>query len=572
MADGGRGGGGSSHDVSAARYLRDLGTFRRRSAWTRVGFLASGAGLVVAAALFYSGGVAPIRHAVRQARGGMADVEKLLADAGDATSGYLEDRGMVGTEAENLRYSALEFCDLSLLDDLDVDRGLRDELWQRYINLIESMWDVGQLEGISETETKDEFANLNEGLEGVAADVASTNRLVTGWYQWVLWGAVAVVGLQTLLCVCFMWEVFATGFGVKTDDAFVRCVRNGIIMPVFSFFSILSWLFATMILFGAISASDICIDPDGNMRTALAGLEGEKKYSTALFSYLNYFIDCDNTTKPELIPATVNRVSSALNSVQNMTEYFATETDMIVHACGRTGADLFGRLTTVVHDDLHALNDIALGSVELLQCSNFNSVYTDTAHKALCVDVFDGLVWTFSTQLAIAICAMTMITLRAARWNVDKDLRRTRPNANRSPKRWGTQPRGGTTSSVSLHLRRPSSASLHLRRPRRNSDNTPKPPGAPIVNGAAAAAVAAGEVASAAVPNGDFIDDAPSSFSPYAGEEGYQHRLDSGFSSDSTFEGDPLGNSAVEDDPFGNSILEHDPLRNSTFEDEYDAL
>ena len=82
---------------------------------------------------------------------------------------------------------------------------------------------------------------------------------------------------------------------------------------------------------------------------------------------------------------------------------------------------MIGSLSGLVHTELHGIEELFAGLMDLMSCSTFNPLYSSAAYDALCINGVDGLNWMFGTQLAVAICAMIMITLRSAR-RESKDL------------------------------------------------------------------------------------------------------------------------------------------------------
>jgi len=63
---------------------------------------------------------------------------------------------------------------------------------------------------------------------------------------------------------------------------------------------------------------------------------------------------------------------------------------------------------------MHSVYDILIEVRELMQCQNFNPIYTATAYDAVCLSGVGGLSWIFFTSLTMAFSSMTMVTLRVA--------------------------------------------------------------------------------------------------------------------------------------------------------------
>jgi hypothetical protein len=67
--------------------------------------------------------------------------------------------------------------------------------------------------------------------------------------------------------------------------------------------------------------------------------------------------------------------------------------------------------------------------VEYFSCSNFNSVYSTVAYDALCYNGNAGLSAITITQFIILLCAMVMLTLRAAFYEVVDESELVEPRA-----------------------------------------------------------------------------------------------------------------------------------------------
>jgi len=197
-------------------------------------------------------------------------------------------------------------------------------------------------------------------------------------------------------------------------------MRNNIVLPLFFFFTILSWLFACLFLLAAISGSDFCVDPDSATLTLLEERVAKEEYSAVIGDYFSYFVTCKGDEKPMEIPEEADLVFDALGALHNFTDYVSSEESVAEDICTPFGVDLVSSLSEIVHGELHDVSRLFNGIIELMQCSTFNPLYSTATYQALCINGVDGLNWMFGTQLAVAICSMTMITLRASRHEGDE--------------------------------------------------------------------------------------------------------------------------------------------------------
>jgi hypothetical protein len=63
---------------------------------------------------------------------------------------------------------------------------------------------------------------------------------------------------------------------------------------------------------------------------------------------------------------------------------------------------------------IHGLFDVLTGVRGVMECENFNPIYTTFVYDAICNSGVAGVSWVFFTSLSMAIFSMMMITLRVA--------------------------------------------------------------------------------------------------------------------------------------------------------------
>ena len=88
--------------------------------------------------------------------------------------------------------------------------------------------------------------------------------------------------------------------------------------------------------------------------------------------------------------------------------------DFLVKRCGETGPSALLSALELTDVTMHGMYDIILEIRELMQCQNFNPIYTSTTYDAVCESGVGGLSWVFFTSLSMAIFSMAMVTLRIA--------------------------------------------------------------------------------------------------------------------------------------------------------------
>jgi len=87
---------------------------------------------------------------------------------------------------------------------------------------------------------------------------------------------VAISVIIIALVVCMLVGVFFAWKGVT--NCVTKLLQYAIIWPLFVFFLVLSWIFATLFLTASLAGSDFCYDPDQYVQTLLdqrsSGFEG----------------------------------------------------------------------------------------------------------------------------------------------------------------------------------------------------------------------------------------------------------------------------------------------------------
>jgi len=407
-------------EEESRRYLDSMRQFNRRVRLIRTIFLLAGVGMLVSTALFYAKGLMSLKDSLDSTQSTLEYGGSILEEVHNLTTSYLAVRKNVKEEVDNLRYTAQEFCPTghNILQRLNLTTNQTAPLQEQVSTIGASLGGLGDMLG-------NEFENLQDDLEQMMTDVDQASSSLDKTYPF-LWAGAGAVGAQIIITLCLMAEVVAASRGRKMKHGCAKCMRNIIILPLFFLFTVLAWLFASLFLLAAISGSDFCINPDKNIQTYLNAMIKEGRYSEVLGDYLAFFVKCVEARKPVNIPESADEVLTAIGAVHNFTEYWSSDVSLANDVCTPVGVGLIGSLSRIVHTELHGIEELFGGLIDLMSCSTFNPLYSSAAYDALCINGVDGLNWMFGTQLAVAICAMIMITLRSAR-RESKDLQAAAP-------------------------------------------------------------------------------------------------------------------------------------------------
>ena len=88
--------------------------------------------------------------------------------------------------------------------------------------------------------------------------------------------------------------------------------------------------------------------------------------------------------------------------------------DFLAERCGETGPSNLLSALELTDVTMHGVYDIIVEIRQVMQCQNFNPIYTSTTYDAVCLSGVGGLSWVFFTSLSMAIFSMIMVTLRIA--------------------------------------------------------------------------------------------------------------------------------------------------------------
>jgi hypothetical protein len=157
---------------------------------------------------------------------------------------------------------------------------------------------------------------------------------------------------------------------------------NSFIFPTLVLLMILFWCFTTLSLIGAMAGSDYCTMPDENTVNIL--VEKRDALSPLMFLALMYYV---TGCVPDRMPTDLNELSTALYAVGDSIHTIAGEvanaikSSNLAQQCGNDGTTQLTELLGLVDASVHGVFDSLSGVRGLLQCENFNPIYTTFAYE-----------------------------------------------------------------------------------------------------------------------------------------------------------------------------------------------
>lgn len=385
--------------------------YEGRLLMSRIIFLLAGVGVIVSAVLFFVLGVGSLINSLGDVQNSISETEGILTQLHTMTGEFI----YMSVQADEDRDAFVETTETVCngVVDAAVDNLVSQEVQQQIASVI------------STVETID--GSLRDSLTDLQGDIAEaitmTEDINSGLdlaYPF-LYATAAVMGVAVILALCLIIEVILAWRGRKLRNCFVSCMKNAVILPMFFIFVLLSWLFASLFQLVAIGGSDFCYNPDATVEFILNKYV-QDKMSPVLFAYLTYYLRCQADVNPTEILAEATPLWDGISSVHSFIEFVENNSDTVDGVCSGS-VQTIQNLASILHSSLHGFNGLLIIALNLLTCSTFNPIYVSALHNGMCINGASGLVWLFSTLLCMGICSMIMITLRAARSEIEGGAR-----------------------------------------------------------------------------------------------------------------------------------------------------
>jgi hypothetical protein len=232
--------------------------YERQLRRMRITVLISGLVIVVSAVLMTVKGVESLDVAVGHTISGLAYTKKLLLEAFALLQNFL----LRQAEFTAFRREVVNgFCPLvrqQICESLTpaVQNCTYDNLPPELIESIRSILETGQESLYSELgKMEDDLVKLAQDMDAYSAIASS--------FSWAFWMASAFSLLLAALTLILMYGVVLAWQGKLKDVWMGTLVRNWLIVPIYAFCVVMSWLFSMVFLIGAGLSADFCADsPD----------------------------------------------------------------------------------------------------------------------------------------------------------------------------------------------------------------------------------------------------------------------------------------------------------------------
>lgn len=286
-----------------------------------------------------------------------------------------------------------------------------------------------------------EVNGIQTDIEGLLVSVQEADATLDDFKRYigaakVLVILIDIVAMSMMLACILAWT--------EKQHYLSICFRNSFVIPIFVILIILFWIVSTASLLGAMAGSDFCRMPDESASALV--LRNQANFSPLVFAFLLYYITvsvrceipwtrlasilnskCEtNDTSftqqgclPDRVPPKLETLSNAISHTGNflhsqISNLVSSTKDFLADRCGETGPSNLVSALEITDVTMHGVYDVLIEVRHLMQCNNFNPIYTSTAYDAVCSSGVGGLSWLFFTSLSMAFFSMIMVTLRVA--------------------------------------------------------------------------------------------------------------------------------------------------------------
>jgi len=332
---------------------------------------------------------------------GIVISETIMKEKEEVNQGILETQA----EAEAEDGSTAEICGF--------DGDGANKIREAFTNLSVAYNELSSMIDESLANMSDDLRGLVELTESVESSMYSTDV-----FFYIM---LAVTCFLAFLIVAMMIGVWFSAKNVS--NCLTKCIARAIMWPLFIFFLVLSWIFATVFLVAQLAGADFCIRPDDYVTEFLE--QNSDLFDGLVLGFVIYYISGCSIAAPgtEALFIIAAQISVVAESSHNLIEQVGemSAQDMIT-ICGVTEkrAEALISLATTLHAGIHVLDKSLVGLRQMFACSTFNPIYVTMVHNAVCVESVSGLAYIFSTTMVISVFSMLMIMFRAALYPVQE--------------------------------------------------------------------------------------------------------------------------------------------------------
>lgn len=248
---------------------------------------------------------------------------------------------------------------------------------------------------------------LNDSRNDLIESIEFANSIgdISETFQWAFWCSLAFSLATAVLSLFFVFRAIWP----PTKSSRCSC-RNIFVIPCFVLFVTLSWIFAIVFVIGSVGLADMCFNsPDENMKALLSRMQDF--FSPLIYKSIIFYISgCPvNLIAPEAVDFLKFLViffESIQGAMQDLDGQFISD------VCGQESGNSALQATELVSSTVCGAADLVKALYVYLECSNWFPLYEEGVYNSMCYEGASGFSWVTSTQIAIVVCSMIILTLR----------------------------------------------------------------------------------------------------------------------------------------------------------------
>ena len=247
--------------------------FNRKVWAVRIMFVLSGILVMISGGLFYGKGVVSFKNSIDEVRFGLGLVQVAALKGITLTDDLLKDKDEINEELEPTQQTVDEKGQICGLDT-EVSTQIRS-VYDEFVISVEEL--TNMLDGTLEDFSSDlrSLISLTESID----DSLDSADIV--FYVLIAVSIVLICIIMAMIAsVILVWRGY--------DNCFTRCIKNLAIWPLFVFFLVMSWIFATLFLVLSLGGADFCISPDEHVQTVLS--QRGDQFEGIIFSFIVYYV------------------------------------------------------------------------------------------------------------------------------------------------------------------------------------------------------------------------------------------------------------------------------------------
>jgi len=403
-----------NYDVQLQAWQEEMAAVKRRLKRIRIAVLFCSLCIIVCVILMCVYGVDSLIKSLNQVQNGLVNGQNLAEEAIRLIDGQIAKQSNVSATVDQVWEEINGFCPFQNVICANVTTPADCDLTGFPL--------AGEIEVLlnnTQEYVYDQLVFMRTDLERIIEELVNLNNKAKS-YNWAFYVAAAFAALLGVLNLVISSGVVLAWTGRLRGNIWRRIygiVRNWMILPIFVFLVLVSFIFSMVFIIGSIASADTCYgSPDNNVNYFLVA--NRDRFATVVYAFLQYWVGgCVKDLVPSEIQSQVNAIGSFTQRLLDFVAMVASQSpEELVRTCGSNATIATAAATAAAASGLAkgtcALANELLALQTYFSCNNWQPLYATVAYEALCYAGTTGFSWIATTQLFIVVFAMVMLTLR----------------------------------------------------------------------------------------------------------------------------------------------------------------